>query len=382
MEESKSLENLPMTLLETLLKGCFQQRPDIQDHILSPEELTAYITWMAHTFGQRAEITADSLPVRPNGPHMSDIANRLLSDPMDDGAIAQLSTGYNKQMEERYFQADYDISVSRMLRYMPAHWHTNNYFEIYYAFSGNCAIHFPNEIIELKKGTLLIVAPTALHASPCYCDDGVLVYYMVRSSTFDHVFWNQLPADSLMATFFRQALSGQHPSSYLHFETGEDADIRRLLLQIHNEYYKEETYKSQLINALMSTFFILLLRRYEGTVRLPRTEEFFWKHEFSAILSHIQANYASVTLSGLSRRFHYSEKQISRIVQGCMGISYNRLILKLRMEKAAGLLRQHSASVEAIAAAVGYSTVSSFYRAFTKYFGCTPGSYLKKAESK
>ena len=63
-----------------------------------------------------------------------------------------------------------------------------------------------------------------------------------------------------------------------------------------------------------------------------------------------------------------------------MGISYHQLILKLRMEKAAALIKQQSASVEAIASAVGYSTVSSFYRAFTKYFGCTPGSYQKEPE--
>lgn len=382
MDEIKSLAGLPMTRLESMLKACFQQHGNIPDHILSSDELSEYIGWMAHNYGQKADISAASLPVRPSSPQMSKIADKLLSDPTDDSAIAQLASGYNKQSEERYFLDDHDISVSRMLRYMPAHWHTNNYFEIYYAFSGNCSIHFPNEIIELKRGTVLIVAPTALHASPCYCDDGVLIYYMLRASTFDQVFWKQLPSDSLMATFFHQALSGQHPSSYLHFETGDDAEIERLLLQIYSEYYKEEPYKSQLINALMSTFFILLLRRYEGTVRLPRTEDFFWKHEFSAILSHIQAHYADVTLSELSKKFHYSEKQISRIVQNCMGMSYNQLIVKLRMEKAAALLRQNSASVDNIASAVGYSTVSSFYRTFTKYFGCTPGNYVKEISEK
>lgn len=382
MEEIKSLAGLPMTVLESMLKQCFIQRPDIQGHILSSEELSDYIAWMAHTFGKKTDIRAENLPVRPNGPQMSAIADRLLADPSDDAAIGQLSSGYGKQQEEQHFLTDHDISVSRMLRYMPAHWHTNNYFEIYYAFSGNCSIHFPDEVIELKPGTVLIVAPTALHASPCYCDDGVLVYYMLRSSTFDQVFWNHLPADSLMAVFFKQALSGQHPSSYLHFETGNDPEIERLLLQLYHEYYNEEPYKAPLLNALMSTFFILLLRRYESTVRLPRTKDFFWKHQFSAILSYIQTHYDDVTLAELANRFHYSEKQISRIVQNCMGISYNQLILKLRMEKAAGLLQQKSASVEAIASAVGYSTVSSFYRAFTKYFGCTPGNYVKEISEK
>lgn len=380
MEEIKSLAGLPMTFLENLLKQCLVQRTDISDHILSSEELSDYIAWMAHTLGKKTDIRADSLPVRPNSPQMAAIADRLLTDPSDDAAIMQLSFGYGKQQEDQHFWADHDISVSRMLRYMPAHWHTNNYFEIYYAFSGTCIIHFPNEMIELKPGTVLIVAPTALHASPCYCDDAVLVYYMLRSSTFDQVFWNHLPTNSLMAAFFKQALSGQHSSSYLHFETGDDPEIERLLLQIYHEYYREEPYQAPLLNALMSTFFILLLRRYEGTVRLPRTEDFFWKHQFSAILSHIQQHYANVTLTDLANRFHYSEKQISRIVHSCMGISYNQLILKLRMEKAAGLLQQHSASIETIASNVGYSTVSSFYRAFTKYYGMTPVAYQKETK--
>ena len=123
------------------------------------------------------------------------------------------------------------------------------------------------------------------------------------------------------------------------------------------------------------------LRRYEGTARLPRTEDFFWKHQFSAILSHIQTHYADITLTELAKRFHYSEKQISRIVHSCMGISYHQLILKLRMEKAAALIKQQSASVEAIASAVGYSTVGSFYRAITKYYGTTPIAYTQQAEA-
>lgn len=377
METPAPLAHLPMTLLENMLKDCLLKRPDIRSHILSSQELTDYIRWMAESYGRPTDFSLSDIPVRPTGTPMAELAERLLSDPMDSRTLSLLSSGYSTQSEERYILSGHDISVGRMLRYMPSHWHTNSYFEIYYAFSGTCPIHFENEVIHLKPGTVLILSPSAVHASPCFSDDSVLVYYMVRSSTFDQVFWNQLPAHSLMAAFFRQALSGQHPSSYLHFETGEDEDIRRLLTQIYREYYQDAPYQSQLLNALMSTFFILLLRRYEGTARLPRREDFFWKHEFSAILSYIQTNYAAVTLETLSRRFHYSQRQISRIVQTCTGVSYHELILKLRMEKAASLLGQ-KVPMEAAANEVGYSTVSSFYRAFTKYYGCTPGAYLSR----
>ena len=363
-----------MTALENMLKECLSLRPDIYDHILTSEELTDYICWMAKSYGRPSNISISDIPFDRS--RMSEMTNQILSEPFDGKELSLLLSDYSKQSEDRFILADHDISVGRMLRYMPSHWHTNAYFEIYYAFSGDCPIHFQDEIITLKQGTVLIVAPSAVHASPCFSDDCVLAYYMVRASTFDQVFWNQLPSDSLMSTFFRQALSGQHPSSYLHFETGSDANIHHLLLQIFHEYHHDERYKAQLLNSLMSTFFILLLRRYEGTARLPRTEDFFWKHEFSAILSHIQANYATVTQAELARRFHYSERQISRIVQNCMGITYNQLILKLRMEKAAAQLQQ-GVSIETVSNTVGYSTLSSFYRAFTNYYHCTPADFQK-----
>ena len=125
----------------------------------------------------------------------------------------------------------------------------------------------------------------------------------------------------------------------------------------------------------MSEFFILLLRRYEGTVRLPRTETFYWKHEFSAILSYIQKNYATSTIEEVAETFHYSRRQIGRTVQKYTGQTYAELVYRLRMEKAGRLLHTKELPMNEIARQTGYSTLSSFYRAFTKYFGCTPGQY-------
>ena len=262
-----------------------------------------------------------------------------------------------------------------MLRYMPSHWHRNNYFEVYFAFSGQCRIYFRNEIITLKEGTVLVVAPGVEHASPCYEDDQVLFYYMLRSSTFDRVFWDRLPPENLMSGFFRRALGHEQPNAYIRFETDGDPEIRHLLYQVQREFFQKETYRAQMMNTLMTAFFILLLRRYAGTARLPRSEDFYWKHEFSAILSYIQTHYASVKLPELAEMFHYSERQVTRIVQRYTGMRYAELINKLRMERAAVLLKLNRLSIDMISEEVGYSTVSSFYRSFSRYYGCTPAEY-------
>ncbi len=375
---------LPMTELEKRLKLCLQARPDIQSHILTAQELAEYTSWMAQEYGarlsqeERESMLAD-VHAEKRG-QMMPMGKRLMSNPSDTGILRQLSSKWGNQEEGSYIHPDQDISAWQMIRYMPAHWHRNQYFEIYYALSGDCPVHFTNEVVTVKPGTVLIVAPNVLHANPCYADDRVLVYYNVRASTFDQVFWNQIPSGNLMSGFFRQALSGQQPNSYLHFETDGDTEIRDLMEGIFLEYQQDQDYSGKLMNAFMSACLVLLLRRYEGSVRLPRSENFFWKHEYSDILSYIQGNFATVRLEDLAEQFHYSEKQIRRIVLNCTGISYSDLITKLRMNRAVLLLRRRNVSMEEIAAATGYSTVSSFYRGFVRYYHCTPLEYQKNMD--
>lgn len=348
--------NLPMSRVETSLKQCATQFPELKQHILTPNELSSYIQWLIRTYGSSA-----------------DIDTQLLNTASALFPIQSVSFGDEVHREDSYLLTNHDISVGRMLRYMPAHWHTNDFFEIYYTFSGNCPIHFKDEIITLTPGSILIIAPDVAHASPCYEDDCVLLYFMVRSSTFDKVFWNQIPPENLMALFFRQALSGQRGTAYLHFETDNDFEIKSLLHRVSEEFAQNNRYGVQLQNALLCEFFILLLRRYESTVRLPRTEDFHWKREFSAIFSYIQINYQHITQTDVAQKFHYSERQITRIIKNCTGMNFAQLILKLKMEQAKSLLLQGSISIENISLLTGYSTVSSFYRAFVKYYGCTPG---------
>lgn len=126
------------------------------------------------------------------------------------------------------------------------------------------------------------------------------------------------------------------------------------------------------MNSMMTTFFLLLLQRYEGTAKLPRNEDFYWKHEFSAILSYIQANYSRVKIRELAERFHYSERQITRIVQNCTGETFESLVTRLRMERSALLLRNTDTPIAKISQDVGYATISSFYRIFSATYACIP----------
>ena len=363
-----------MTPLEERLKHILAQRPDIRGHIPTAAELSDYITWMAEHYSSEG-ITLDRLPVFIGDETLSLLAERVLRDPGDRQALAQLSTGYGLQSERRYIMRNHDISVGRMLRYMPGQWHTSDFFEVYYAPCGACPIHFENETVTLSHGAVLIVAPHIVHASPCYADDAILEYFLVRASTFERVFWNQLPKDSLLAFFFRLALNGVGDASWLFFDTAEDEELLMLAGRLEHEYQESGSYTVQMMNLLMTEFFLLTLMKYESTARLPRTGDFYWKHEYSAILSYIQQRFTEATLEDVAQAFHYSTRQISRVVKNCLDMTYAQLVLKLKMERAAELLKQGDTSIAAIGRVLGYSDTSSFYHAFTRYYGKAPGEY-------
>lgn len=177
-----------------------------------------------------------------------------------------------------------------------------------------------------------------------------------------------------MEHFFREALMHRNHAAYIHFETDVDPDIEGLLDRIRQEYNAPSNYSVQMMNALMAELFVLLLRRYEGTARLPRTESFYWRHEYSAILTYIELHYNDSKLEEIAGRFGYSRRQAARIIEQATGSNYSRLVVRLLMGKAAALLKR-GVSPDNTADAVGYQNLSSFYRAFSEYHGCTPGQY-------
>lgn len=349
MKSLEELASLPLTETEEKLKRVAPFPFGKPWYILTSTELLDYLIQMKKNYGTD-----------------------------QDDYSPDTASDYSTQREVRYITKGNDISVGRMLRYMPAHWHDNEYFELYYAFSGECPILFDHETILLKPGMVLLIAPSVSHASPCYSDDCVLFYYMIRSSTFDRVFWEQLSTNNLMSAFFRQALNHQNAVSYLFFDTEHDFDLHHILYQIYQEYTQQEIYHPQLMNALMSSFFLLLLRRYEKNMQLPQGNRLYWKPQFSTIFAYIQKHYDSVTLKSVAQEFHYSERQLGRIIQTCTGSSFGQMIFRIRMEKASEFLVLNTYSIDEIASRVGYSTTSSFYRAFTSYYGCTPAAYQKE----
>ena len=82
-----------------------------------------------------------------------------------------------------------------------------------------------------------------------------------------------------------------------------------------------------------------------------------------------------LSISMLAEQIGLSSVHMSRVYRQCRGQSILDHVHQLRIRTATELL-QSGDSVKHVSAAVGYATPLSMTRAFKKYEGCTPGSYL------
>ncbi|MBQ8212632.1 MAG: helix-turn-helix transcriptional regulator [Clostridia bacterium] len=123
-----------------------------------------------------------------------------------------------------------------------------------------------------------------------------------------------------------------------------------------------------LLNSYMNRIFSVLLET------APQRDEQAQIAEL--IRSDIEARYVEqITLEELSHRFGYDKDYIIRLYRRRWGITPHQHLLELRIEHAGWLLENTDFSVHAVADAVGYKDLPSFWRAFRKIMGVSPSEY-------
>lgn len=285
-------------------------------------------------------------------------------------------------MEDSFFQNRLDISAVENARYMPAVLHRHQFFEMAFLLSGSATNFTGNQAMELKTGDVLIMPPGSVHGICTYQDDGILINILMRATTFEQHFLNLLPDDDLLRDFFSQALYRTSDTPFLLFHTGNDTTLRKLILGILMEFGRNNRYKNTMLSSMLSMFFVNLMRDHEKDVVIPTWNPSVMNENTIFIIEYMQKNYARITLKHLAEFFHYSERQMQRIIHTATGFSFGENIRYLRMKHGKEMLRETNLSVQEIADILGYYDAGSFRHAFRASEGMTPQMYRKSARKK
>ncbi len=97
----------------------------------------------------------------------------------------------------------------------------------------------------------------------------------------------------------------------------------------------------------------------------------------------IETNYIyPIKMSEIAKDIYISEKYMYRLFVRSYGISPQKFLLQTRMNAAKKLLLQRKFLVKEVALSVGYTSIPSFSKAFSNYFGTNPASFLKNSNNK
>lgn len=101
------------------------------------------------------------------------------------------------------------------------------------------------------------------------------------------------------------------------------------------------------------------------------------------LLEYIDEHYSEpLSLSSLSRHFHFNPSYLSSYFSAHNDEGFSEYLNKIRIAKAAELLRADEMAISEISARVGYSDHSYFTKVFKKQTGMSPSQYRRQHRSK
>ena len=119
------------------------------------------------------------------------------------------------------------------------------------------------------------------------------------------------------------------------------------------------------------------IREYQLSRLVPEDSEKY-SETIHKILGYIEKNYMNdISLDGLSKVAGYSTCHFSRIFKKYSGTTFINYLNNRRVSAAELMLLEDNISVTEAAAAVGFSSLTTFNRVFKEINGCTPSEFKK-----
>lgn len=241
--------------------------------------------------------------------------------------------------------------------------HIHDMCEIYLCVSGNVEYLVEGSVYPLDGNSLMIMRPSEVHKAKIVGD----ARYERYAINFPVNLLDELdPKSRLVRAFIDRSLG---KNNMLDESVIDIALVKSLCSQMFNpnkDYYDRElSVKARLIMLLdMISSAFDLLEKKEQSPQSPSEK----------ILAYINRHlFDDISVPELANHFYLSTSHFNRIFRQSTGASPWEYIIKKRLTAAKEKIHNGSLANEACESC-GFKDYSAFYRAYTKYFGCSPTS--------
>lgn len=266
---------------------------------------------------------------------------------------------------------------SKMLRYVPLHWHKE--LQLCLILTGRVRFSINQKEVEAGAGDVIFINSQVIHSATSISNDEEEASYCCINFAYEMVggFHGSLMERNFVLPFLRNEqndfllISEKSEEGLLEEISSKMLHIRKLFKETEPERYFDIFAELVLIWKELARW----LHKTEDQPSTRRPEDYKTSRE---VISYIEKNLGEkLTLDLIAKEVCLSKWECSRRFKRIAGESVWSYLISARMAKAVELLLYSRKSVERIGFEVGFPNVNLFIRQFKKEFRTTPGQFRK-----
>ena len=264
---------------------------------------------------------------------------------------------------------------SKMLRYVPLHWHKE--LQLCLILTGRVRFSINQKEVEAGAGDVIFINSQVIHSATSISNDEEEASYCCINFAYEMVggFHGSLMERNFVLPFLRNEqndfllISEKSEEGLLEEISSKMLHIRKLFKETEPERYFDIFAELVLIWKELARW----LHKTEDQPSTRRPEDYETSRE---VISYIEKNLGEkLTLDLIAKEVCLSKWECSRRFKRIAGESVWSYLISARMAKAVELLLYSRKSVERIGFEVGFPNVNLFIRQFKKEFRTTPGQF-------
>lgn len=251
--------------------------------------------------------------------------------------------------------------------------HLHRELELVYLRSGRVEAFADATRVELGPGDVFLSFPNQIHHYRSFDRKESYILFIIKPNLIPdylELFLHGLPTSPLIAG------AGDSPRINTLLYLLLDAEKRKKEPDDGTEVFPSKGDLDKRRRGYLLALFSELLPRMEISM-LPGGEG----TSLRAIIDYCTAHFAeNLSLSTLESELHLNKYYISHLFSSKLGLRFNDYVNSLRINEACRLLLGSDHSVTHVSEAVGFNTLRTFNRAFTKQMGVSPTEYRRGKE--
>lgn len=252
--------------------------------------------------------------------------------------------------------------------------HHHDFFEVNFLLSGNVSYTIENRIYSFSPGDLLIIGPNERHQVSIDAGGDPYERYMlwISFALLQRISTEQTD----LAACFDSSLPNY--SNLIHLQPAQRKHIQSLLELLHQESDEHQFGSDIVPDALLRALMAIINRlTTQGNQEQPATASDPNPMVFR-VIDYIGLHYGEdISLQKLADKFYVSKYHLSHEFSHYVGMSVYQYLKKKRLMMACQMLSSGEKIGDA-ASACGFSTYTSFYRAFCEEYGMSPRQYISQ----